>query len=312
MSHWLKWRLIALFGVVALGVGGQVLRAQNARLSPAKTPEAAGEMFYALLESVNEAESNPRYNEDNVAAFAGAIAPQSLLDNPKTEGFLKLLASQARPPRFAGRVTRSEGGKTFVEVVPSDVPKAREVVVIAQDGGFRVDVFATYGLWNNVSGVALEKQIFELTGVIGPNLMSNLRFAGDARRSQCQSQLKQQMLGILQYTQDYDEKMPPARRWREVIYPYVKSEQIFTCPSLEKGKNGYAFNQNLSQIGLDKIETSWQTIAIYETSNLKPMVFGPGTGRAFRHLEGWNLAFADGHVKWLLKGNPTGSGSFKP
>ena len=60
----------------------------------------------------------------------------------------------------------------------------------------------------------------------------------NARRSSCQSNLKQIGLGVVQYTQDYDEKMPPAREYSDndkptalLIQPYVKSTQIFKCPS---------------------------------------------------------------------------------
>ena len=59
----------------------------------------------------------------------------------------------------------------------------------------------------------------------------------NARRSSCQSNLKQIGLGILQYTQDYDEYMPVgttgngAGGWVGQVYPYVKSLQIFICPS---------------------------------------------------------------------------------
>jgi len=83
----------------------------------------------------------------------------------------------------------------------------------------------------------------------------------NARRASCQSNLKQIGLSIVQYTQDYDEKMPavstrycvsqnqlavgPVRRqdfacsaggtyhksWADLIQPYIKSSQIFTCPS---------------------------------------------------------------------------------
>jgi prepilin-type N-terminal cleavage/methylation domain-containing protein/prepilin-type processing-associated H-X9-DG protein len=67
----------------------------------------------------------------------------------------------------------------------------------------------------------------------------------NARRSSCQSNLKQIGLGLLQYSQDYDEKGPRTwfgidrdasgaggrYKWMDAIYPYVKSEQLFTCPS---------------------------------------------------------------------------------
>ncbi|RYG75457.1 DUF1559 domain-containing protein [bacterium] len=68
----------------------------------------------------------------------------------------------------------------------------------------------------------------------------------NARRASCQSNLKQIGLGILQYVQDYDEKYPQCRSsnipapngwnnvyapWHLAIYPYVKSLQVYKCPS---------------------------------------------------------------------------------
>lgn len=73
----------------------------------------------------------------------------------------------------------------------------------------------------------------------------------NARRAVCQSNLKQIGLGLLQYTQDYDERFPPCIMeqpvgatfdsngesisgniaWHLLIMPYVKSTQLFTCPS---------------------------------------------------------------------------------
>jgi prepilin-type N-terminal cleavage/methylation domain-containing protein/prepilin-type processing-associated H-X9-DG protein len=59
----------------------------------------------------------------------------------------------------------------------------------------------------------------------------------NARRSSCQSNLKQLGLGILQYTQDYDERMPQTQRdnsgpsWKDYIFAYVKNTQVFSCPS---------------------------------------------------------------------------------
>ncbi len=69
----------------------------------------------------------------------------------------------------------------------------------------------------------------------------------NARRSSCQSNLKQIGLGIMQYTQDYDEMMParahnqgPAapRNWINMLQPYVKSYQLFQCPSNTRNTAG--------------------------------------------------------------------------
>ena len=74
----------------------------------------------------------------------------------------------------------------------------------------------------------------------------------NARRASCQSNLKQIGLGLIQYTQDFDETQVPWRAggaasysgtsyfWNDAIYPYVKSEQVFNCPSAAFYADGVA------------------------------------------------------------------------
>ena len=64
----------------------------------------------------------------------------------------------------------------------------------------------------------------------------------NARRSSCQSNLKQIGLGLIQYSQDYDEKLVPSfvwnggsdpatQTWYQMVVPYIKSTQVYQCPS---------------------------------------------------------------------------------
>ena len=59
----------------------------------------------------------------------------------------------------------------------------------------------------------------------------------NARRSSCQSNLKQIGVGIMQYVQDYDSTMPQlhyydgSNRWTDTLQPYFKSYQLLRCPS---------------------------------------------------------------------------------
>ncbi|RYX85175.1 DUF1559 domain-containing protein [bacterium] len=79
----------------------------------------------------------------------------------------------------------------------------------------------------------------------------------NARRASCQSNLKQIGLGIMQYSQDYDERMIPRRitpatftdaySWRRISYPYTKSTQIYSCPS-NTGNTAYCFDSNDGQL----------------------------------------------------------------
>ena len=153
----------------------------------------------------------------------------------------------------------------------------------------------------------------------------------------------------MQYTQDYDERLPMATAgtsgenkiggWmffnpvanfdatRGSVYPYIKSAQIFVCPSDSAGatnKNSYAINSCVSidgnATGLTDARPAKSLAAFDETSKWmllseegKPddnsastddgfQLLGNGgtVGNDFtaRHLEGSNLAFLDGHVKW--------------
>lgn len=62
----------------------------------------------------------------------------------------------------------------------------------------------------------------------------------NARRSSCQSNLKQIGLGYSQYSADYDGMIPPQQLeytpttsvfWPTLVKPYIKADQIFACPS---------------------------------------------------------------------------------
>lgn len=69
----------------------------------------------------------------------------------------------------------------------------------------------------------------------------------NARKSTCQNNLKQIGTAIMQYTQDYDEKVPCCRMgdgpnpldgnkiqtltWAVIIQPYLKNVNVLTCPS---------------------------------------------------------------------------------
>ncbi|MBU0608752.1 MAG: DUF1559 domain-containing protein [Armatimonadetes bacterium] len=69
-----------------------------------------------------------------------------------------------------------------------------------------------------------------------------------ARKSACNSNVRQLIMALLQYAQDYDETLCPysngdgyqgslgyggadGPRWADIIMPYVKNSQIFTCSS---------------------------------------------------------------------------------
>ena len=173
----------------------------------------------------------------------------------------------------------------------------------------------------------------------------------NARRSSCSSNQKQIGLGILQYKQDYDERFPlvyynggwiPSNRYvYTAIFPYVKSGQIFSCPSNTSDglpfstdaanlatnnsspKSEYATNSYINNAGTSTNPSPLSDAAIPEPSTTIMMVDMTDNATAmnsiidswgfvistsptvqkqgFLHLEGANYLYIDGHVKWQNK-----------
>jgi prepilin-type N-terminal cleavage/methylation domain-containing protein/prepilin-type processing-associated H-X9-DG protein len=173
----------------------------------------------------------------------------------------------------------------------------------------------------------------------------------NARRASCQSNLKQIGLGIMQYSQDYDEKYVLAYvggaggfpSWRQTIQPYVKSTQLFACPSNDVNTNfidpavgnfpqvaaSYAGNTHiiglpeswaLGAVALSTVQSPATKIMIFESRNVGSYDEVGGwpdwntagnqnnvrTGTFGGHLGTGNFLFADGHVK-AMRLQQTGS-----
>ena len=163
----------------------------------------------------------------------------------------------------------------------------------------------------------------------------------NARRSSCQSNMKQIGLGIVQYSQDYDEKYPNLHteyRWPFLVQPYIKSTQVFACPSNSETVTevhpingtkinthyGANFNGNTVFNGANDHKgegvfsdfgTSGMSIAEFNAPTTTISVVEIGQWQAFcvsavdrspykdtlwnNHLATGNYLFVDGHVKSL-------------
>lgn len=163
-----------------------------------------------------------------------------------------------------------------------------------------------------------------------------------ARRASCSSNLKQIGLGIMQYSQEYDEVMVPLR-WRwigssempfpSLLQPYLKSAQLFKCPSNTSTGNiddtpraafnipaipkSYVANSGDESVGggpgaprpmdnavtktisLSSFQNVATTILITEQKDNSNMdLYNTGNVTALQgHLGTTNFLFADGHVK---------------
>jgi len=145
-----------------------------------------------------------------------------------------------------------------------------------------------------------------------------------ARQSSCLSNVKQLMLGALQYAQDYDERLPKHGtacvgtnakdqcQWVK-LDPYVKNTQCWYCPSGNNLRYGWNITPANNGVGtsLGTIQAPSSSVVMGDTQYAGPFFRWqtPGTcptGQGItnlgcvplRHNDGANFGFADGHCKW--------------
>jgi prepilin-type processing-associated H-X9-DG protein len=153
-----------------------------------------------------------------------------------------------------------------------------------------------------------------------------------ARQSTCTSNAHQFALAVLQYAGDHDETFLPLRyeasgevEWTAMLTPYVKSEQIFKCPSDTSSRDiSYGLNQLVfldleehpaaQPVKLAEMQSPSQTVLLGETGSADDFATArPDTSKLLppsepltdaedarpypRHFDLCTVAFFDGHVK---------------
>ncbi len=107
----------------------------------------------------------------------------------------------------------------------------------------------------------------------------------NARRTSCLSNLKQMGLGVMQYTQDYDEKFPFASipdgagksmDWRGILAPYMKSGGVkgsssandqtvaggvWACPSVSDATRSYGAHAGIIHDATLKNGNAWPAVS---------------------------------------------------
>jgi prepilin-type N-terminal cleavage/methylation domain-containing protein/prepilin-type processing-associated H-X9-DG protein len=157
-----------------------------------------------------------------------------------------------------------------------------------------------------------------------------------ARQTSCLSNVKELALGQLMYVGDWDERTPIHRcgdsghTWlvctHESILPYVKNYQIFVCPSdaaqtddrvLRPGAprnagDGLSYwdNMDMDNRALAQCRQPAQKVMLGDNDSAGYAAWRP-VGDTYRyyfesrvqapHNDGLNVAFYDGHGKWVKK-----------
>jgi len=160
-----------------------------------------------------------------------------------------------------------------------------------------------------------------------------------ARQTSCSSNVRQVMTAVLQYVQDYDDMLPLGTSytyapgagggrvdpdiWCQLLQPYVRNTQVFQCSSDSDATMStpwglvplsYCANMNFEQFDYLKVGNirntsgfvyTWDSDAYYSywypasDPSLNATSYRPWLSAAWRHNEGCNQGFLDGHTKWV-------------
>jgi prepilin-type processing-associated H-X9-DG protein len=140
---------------------------------------------------------------------------------------------------------------------------------------------------------------------IGVPLLAHALLAARERRRNitCYSNLKEIVLALMMYTDDYGGRFPPACDWPTACTGLVRGTQL-VCPSddrLEQSRSGklvtsYAMNAAAGSLRQDSIYDPAEFIFLFDGD----AVCGGVGNVAFRHSGFVNVAFADGHAMGQL------------
>ena len=138
-------------------------------------------------------------------------------------------------------------------------------------------------------------ELFVVVGIMG--LLGAILFPvfarsrEKARQPACLSNVKQVVLAVMTYAQDNSGRLPRASTWDVEIEPYLRNRAIYRCPVDNTDQEvSYSMVPRYSGAKLEDIANPETVIIIYESEYGRPV---------YRHNEGMNVGYADGHVKWL-------------
>jgi prepilin-type processing-associated H-X9-DG protein len=120
----------------------------------------------------------------------------------------------------------------------------------------------------------------------------------------CLSHVHSNQAAMLLYVQDYDEHLPQATTWMDLIQPFESpsAKGSLHCPEVTRKYNGdrlkygYAFDRRIGGAAMSSITAPATTRATYDSRNLDRNATDPGSTLAPRHLERAVAGFLDGHA----------------
>lgn len=254
----MRWLLLCLLAALSYGASAQ-------------GPESVVQSFVDALN---------RHDFDAASKYVqGGSVPPFLRDFiASTKQFPSLSVSNVSATLVGGRAL-----VTFylTETTPIGLPKFDDYLVLVRSG-------ETWLIDNPVKPGGLGEMAYFMSN---PPLFIQAHEAAQATK--CLTNVKAIALALIMFESDNDDMLTvTVANWQKKIAPYLKTEEVLTCPEDEKGASSYSFNANLAGKSASSFDEPARTVLVYEGKN----------GRLnFRHNGKAAVAFLDGHAKLISR-----------
>ena len=129
----------------------------------------------------------------------------------------------------------------------------------------------------------------------------------DDREGACLSNERRLMAAMKMYSADYDSCTPDAAAWPEAIQVYLGDEDPWRCPADQRDSvqeqggiaTSYTMYEPMGGTYLSSFKSGGLTKAYVLFDGA--VIAGEGDAAGFRHRDGLNLGYADGHCAWTPK-----------
>lgn len=237
--------------------------------------------------------------EDTVKAFVDAVNNGDgkaaldcvLVENPDANGASGLLKEspmkldakdfkvEMKDPYLASVSYTFSGSITHA---PPMSAQSDHVLVLFTQGKWKI-LGGGFPMGDMAPGLGAIASMFEMSGVFEKAHQA-------AQRTAAISDAKQIALGVIMYSQDFDDTTPLMANTKDAIMPYVKNKDLFTAPGDPPGTDSFSFNEKVMGIPESKIASPANTVLLYQGSNHQ--LHFDKDGKAA-------VAFCDGHAKLI-------------
>ena len=124
-----------------------------------------------------------------------------------------------------------------------------------------------------------------------------------AKRTVCLKNVKLVCTAIAIYEADYDDHVPLAKKWMDLVKPYTKNEAFYHCTEVGTKAYGYALSSAAAGKNVEKIANPATEVLLFDSTVLTRSAVSTlkSLPKPGRHEGKNNIGYIDTHAKSVAR-----------